>query len=159
VVGHNSSAVQVLVFPGNGDGTFQTAVVSAIVPSAYNGYADIVSPTQVGDINGDGKTDLALCDIQNSAVYILFGNNTGSFTLGNTLPTYSNPDISNQAYLLDLNGDGKLDLLVTDNVGAEFMVFLGNGGPLHRGQRSRSFFVGRRQRRWPSGCHCGLLRA
>jgi len=118
----NTQAV-VAVLVGNGDGTFQSPVTSTFQPTCCGDYPEFRGPAGVGDINGDGKADLVLCDILNGALYVLLGNNTGSFTFARQIQTYT----EGVAYLLDLNGDHHLDIVATDNLGARFFVLLGNG--------------------------------
>ncbi|MEO8661663.1 MAG: VCBS repeat-containing protein [Bryobacteraceae bacterium] len=64
--------------------------------------------TAVGDVNGDGSPDL----IANAFghIYVLFGNGKGSFQAGPSQGTNSGFSLNVSA--LDLNGDGKLDLLI-----------------------------------------------
>jgi hypothetical protein len=109
-----------IVFLGNGDGTFQAAKTSAGIPSSC---ATVI--TVSGDFNGDGKPDLALNCPNTSpvfGVYILAGNGDGTFQA----PTLSIPNVGGTMAAADLNGDGKLDLVV--QVGAiTGQTFLGNG--------------------------------
>jgi len=110
-----------VVFLGNGDGTFQAAKTSAGIPSSCS-TAFAVS----GDFNGDGKPDLALnCPSTTPVlgVYILAGNGDGTFQA----PTLSIPNVSGTMVAADLNGDGKLDLVVEVG-GIRGQIFLGNGG-------------------------------
>jgi hypothetical protein len=111
------------VLYGKGDGTFQ----AAIFPPSLNGF----SPSYTADINSDGKPDLIGGDL------VALGNGDGTFTL---LPLSAPPNSSyDVAGIGDVNGDGKLDLMVIvtplpygypDQCG----VLLGNGdgtfGPL-----------------------------
>jgi VCBS repeat protein/List-Bact-rpt repeat protein/FG-GAP repeat protein len=115
-----------LVLLGNGDGTFQQAV-SYSTPDVwfYPGVA-------IGDLNGDNKPDLAVAD-GNGHVDILLGNGDGKFK---PAVSYS----SGQGCLLslmttcqvslaigDFNGDGKLDLAISDNTANTVNILLGNG--------------------------------
>ncbi len=108
---------EVGVFLGNGDGTFQPVVVS-LIQLPNNPFASF-SRFAVGDVNGDGATDLV---VVGTYIYVLSGDNTGKFSL-------SSEFLANMSagYLADINGDGKLDLVATDTTGAGFLVFIGNG--------------------------------
>ncbi len=117
-----TTTISVTVFVGNGDGTFQAPRSTEFQQTASN-YPNFGSAFAVGDINGDGKTDLAILDGLNGYIYPLLGNNSGNFTLGTPILTYTR----NAVYLVDPNGDGKLDIVTTDSLGAEFEVFLGKG--------------------------------
>jgi FG-GAP-like repeat/Abnormal spindle-like microcephaly-assoc'd, ASPM-SPD-2-Hydin/Protein of unknown function (DUF1573) len=98
---------QVSVLLGNGDGTFQTPLNS---PAG-------VGPTALvaGDFNGDGKLDLAVANSlgsdQAGAVSILLGRGDGTFAAPVSYPVGISPG---RIVAGDLNGDGKLDLIITD---------------------------------------------
>ncbi len=121
----------------NGDGTFAG---STSVP--LNGQAlDVV----VGDLDGDGKLDLAAAMIGSRVsgyytgyyggtypVYtsvgqlkVLLGNGDGSFTSGETKELGDGRFFS--AALGDLDGDGDLDAALSNWDGSELSVLLGNG--------------------------------
>lgn len=109
----------VAVFLGNGDGTFQAAITSPGV--------DFPSAIEAGDLNGDGKMDLV---VSNNS-FIPNGSSPQSFTLlGNGNGTFQTPGVPvptpvGDLLLVDLNGDGKLDLVVAGSPFTE--IFLGNG--------------------------------
>jgi len=99
---------------GNGDGTFQTPQGSSMP-----GFGPIQA---VGDINGDGKLDIAiLYSGSTSGLATLFGKGDGTFTAGPLTPLGTLPS---QMVAADLNGDGKLDLAAC---GLYTVVLLGTG--------------------------------
>ncbi len=114
------------VYLGNGNGTFQQPA-STTTSGAVTGAA-------VGDFNADGRLDFAVVDSgagPGSNVYIYLGNGNGTFQSPKNFTVGSNPKYVQVA---DVNGDGKLDLVVTNNgtVGSatdvgSVAVLLGNG--------------------------------
>jgi FG-GAP-like repeat len=107
----------VAVLLGNGDGTFQSAV-------SYSSGDSRTTSVAVGDVNGDGKPDLLLAnanEINNSpcqpnaygsTVTVLLGNGNG--TLQPAESTCTGGWNANFLTVADLNGDGKLDVLVAN---------------------------------------------
>ena len=109
----------IFVLLGNGNGTFnQGAQVYTL-----SGYAIVA-----GDFNADGKLDLAVTSNLNETqgtVLILLGNGDGTFQEAVGYPDgqeYGLPSVA------DLNGDGKLDLIVGSSAyGYIASILLGNG--------------------------------
>jgi len=117
----SSSDNTIVVFLGNGDGTFQ--------PPVHYTVSDPLG-VAVGDLNGDGKLDLAVTNFNGLAttfgggVSILFGNGDGTFKPPVFYNTGKNPTA---VAIGDLNGDGKPDLVVTDIKSGNISVLLNNG--------------------------------
>ncbi|MBA3913975.1 MAG: VCBS repeat-containing protein [Acidobacteriales bacterium] len=96
---------------GNGDGTLRTG--------GYFETTAVPNNLVVADFNHDGKLDVAAAGIY---VAVSFGTGTGTF---GTAQLYPVPSVA--IATADLNGDGNLDLVTTDSLGANVAaVFLGN---------------------------------
>ena len=109
------------VLLGNGDGSFQTHVDYAVPHYIY--------ALTLGDFNGDGKLDLAYVGEGDIAfvpqLSILLGNGDGSFQVPTQTVVPSQPS---GLITADVNGDGKLDLIMTAVSSANSVyVLLGNG--------------------------------
>jgi hypothetical protein len=119
-------AMSVLVFLGNGDGTFQPPI-STVVPTASNGAWVVPLIFLAGDLNGDGFTDLIIEEAQSQDTQVLLGDNKGGFRAGIPIHAGFNYPVP---VIADVNGDGKPDILWPDGPEVE----LGNGdgsfGPL-----------------------------
>ena len=106
------------VYLGNGDGTFQAPKLSTIPLNA--GQSLSASPLVAADFNHDGKLDLAIVgsDNTNTTVYILPGNNTGTFSTSHailTAPTALSvwgSSVHNMV-LGDFDADGNADIALT----------------------------------------------
>src|SRR4029079_15613375 len=68
---------------GNGDGTFRLANSYTVGTSPYG--------VAVGDVNGDGKPDIAVSNAGSSDVSILLGNGDGTFMPAVGYPVQSYP--------------------------------------------------------------------
>lgn len=112
---------------GNGDGTFQKPVQATAPLTIY-----IPLRIAVGDFNRDGKLDFL---VVGAAGYMpFFGNGDGTFTPGPSTIIFP-PNTSQGAFIrgvqvADVNGDGKLDLLLLGSDATTpypLYVALGNG--------------------------------
>jgi adhesin/invasin len=78
-----------------------------------------------GDVNGDGKQDLVATTSVNNTVSVMFGTGTGKFGKPKNYPTGASAQ-EMQIYLVDVNGDGKLDI-VTSNADGSISVLVNKG--------------------------------
>jgi hypothetical protein len=111
----NAVTDEIAILLGNGDGTFGTPTLMT-VSSDVNGGATLAA----ADFNADGKVDLALL---NPAGYsgIFYGNGDGTFTSISTSGYVVPKDLLNlsaggPAIAVDLNGDGKPDILAGNTI-------------------------------------------
>jgi hypothetical protein len=117
------SSIGVLL--GNGDGTFQPVVF-------YDAGTSGVTSVAIGDLNNDGKLDVVVASA--GSVSVFMGKGNGSFK---PAVVYSSGGVnfvpvSVPLLLADLNGDGKLDVIVGNqtNQGSgdgSVVVLLNNG--------------------------------
>ena len=115
--GDLNASLQVLF--GNGDGTFQAAIATALPPSPSN--SSNAGVYAVGDFNNDGVPDAIVVYPYDAKSYVLLGDGSGSFRT--PIPFISFGENPIPPILVDLNGDGKLDIFFT--IGNS--VVLGNG--------------------------------
>src|SRR3974390_668306 len=113
---------EIVVFLGNGNGTFGSPVVSTLTLNLS--LFPLISSLGVADFNGDGAVDLIAPDAQNSQIYVLLGNNTGAFTLENAFHINAYPG---KVWTGDFNGDGHQDFLVYGGIASNVTVYLGKG--------------------------------
>jgi hypothetical protein len=104
---------------GNGNGTFQAAVIFAT--PTFLGYL------AVGDVNLDGYPDVILEEYEVSPFYSLYlGKGNGMFST----PTHPVLPVAGRVAIGDANADGKPDLIIADEFSPTSDVVylaLGNG--------------------------------
>ena len=114
--GHGTSdlAVARSVLPGNGDGSFASSV----------NYAAGQTPAFIalGDLNTDGKLDLAVANTISRDVSILLGKGDGTFSAPANFTVAANPV---WLVISDFNADGRSDLAVAN--GSDVSILPGKG--------------------------------
>lgn len=119
VTGFSSDLVSVLI--NQGGGKFSTHVDYTSPQLSFP-----IGPV-IADFNGDGKPDVAVANTTGSTVSVFMNNGDGTlaapvaYTLGGTTPK----PVSGIA--IDVNGDGKPDMVVGDNTNSLADVFINNG--------------------------------
>ncbi len=133
VIGYNTSTgAAATVALGDGQGGFTFSYGAP--PTVYAPDATFVSPpgplmgisVAVGDLNGDGRLDLALADKANpTGLTVLLGDGTGA---GFTPATRGGSSVSSAGALAiaDFTGDGTNDIAVA-NAGSPFIAMLSGG--------------------------------
>jgi hypothetical protein len=133
VANHMSSTVTVLLGSGsNGNVGFLQAPGSPF-PSA-NGAAAANGPANIaiGDVNGDGKPDLATANDSSNNASVFVGNGLGRFTHLTGSP-FGAGGSSLGVATGDLDGDGRSDLAVANRTTNDVTVLLSTGNGLVAG--------------------------
>ncbi len=115
----NEFSNDISVRMGKGDGTFGQETRFAAGNDPFFGVA--------GDFNGDGRPDIAVSDYDTgppSVVAILLNNGDGTFQSPIYVPVGDNPY---RLATADLDHDGQLDLVVTNDGSNDLSVLLGKG--------------------------------
>jgi hypothetical protein len=107
------------VLLGNGDGTFQG-------PAFYDSGGGFADGIAIADVNRDGKADLVVTNGDSRDIGVLLGNGDGTFQP--TVTYDSGGDFGPcSPVIADVNGDGKLDLVIANSGSITVSVLLGNG--------------------------------
>ena len=153
----SGGAGQAILVDLNGDGildvaaldynSYELTIYLATSTSAYATGAPYTTPYDLwnacnlaaGDLNGDGKPEIVTSNCQNNSdnLTVYVNNGDGSFRTGenyaagqNTaIPAFpTNADLYPYAVTIaDVNGDGKADIISSNDDGGDVTILLGNG--------------------------------
>jgi hypothetical protein len=114
----------VSVLLGNGDGTFQpaTMALSQVLPTGSRPYS-----ITVGDFYGHGTPDVAVTDYFSGSVFVMKGVGNGSLDPPNPPMGIPTGVVPTSLAVGDFNGDGHLDLIVTNSYSNSVVELLGDG--------------------------------
>lgn len=127
---HPGTAVAILL--GKGDGTFTSQPDFQLGAAYFNPYY-----AAVGDLNGDGKVDLAVTieDQKNfhQGIALALGNGDGTFQAPTLLPStvqnaFQDVPLPGYVHIVDLNKDGVPDLVYSNSQFSTVGVLYGQGG-------------------------------
>lgn len=97
--------------------------------TAYPTLAQRPHGAAFGDLNGDGRVDAIVTHLDQSVYTVFLGNGMGGFSPLQPTPTFSflgGQVANNTTRLIDLNGDGRLDMVV-GTTSSQVHYYLGNG--------------------------------
>jgi hypothetical protein len=122
VTNNNGFSSTVSILTSNGDGSFKAPVT----------YAVEADPTAVavGDLNGDGKPDLAVTNFLGQGLDILLNNGDGTFGSARFYTTGSNPT---GVLLGDFMNQGHTDVVTTNDFGDSLTLWTNPGTGLLTG--------------------------
>jgi hypothetical protein len=115
----NFSDDTLTVLRGNGSGGFTPA------PGAAVATGDGPASVAIGDLNADGRPDLAVANLLSDNVSVLLGTASGNgFAPATPVAAGDGP---RTVAIADLNGNGRLDIVVSNENSGNVSIALGNG--------------------------------
>lgn len=118
----NGNTNSVFIFQGDGHGNFS---VLQEIHEDPNGRQPVA--VAVGYVNNDTRLDLVVANQATDNIGVLLGQTDGTFRLQGLFESGTANSSPNGVALLDANGDGKLDVAVSNKLSFDVSVLLGDG--------------------------------
>jgi hypothetical protein len=150
VVASDEQSADSLVLLNDGKGHFSR--LANALPRKGFGDTSVGLGISAGDLNGDGRPDLVMAATRGNPFYegawlqVLINNGDGTFRDETSARLPQDPSNQNQwiafPQLVDVNGDGKLDLLTTDGPNGLSPAFLNDGSGNFKQRNVRAYESG-----------------
>lgn len=118
----NSNTSSVTILSGDGSGNFTAAAPMIEEPNGREPVA-----IAVGDVNKDGHPDLVVTNHSSDNIGVFLGQGNATFQAPSFFVSGTTNSAPNGLVLFDANGDGKLDVGVSNNFSFDVSVLLGDG--------------------------------
>ncbi|MGD0947494.1 MAG: FG-GAP-like repeat-containing protein [Candidatus Binatia bacterium] len=118
----NGYTNSVFIFQGDGNGNFSALPDISEEPNGGQPVA-----IAVGDLNKDGHLDIVVANQATDNIGVFLGQPDGTFQLQGLFASGTANSSPNGVALLDANGDGKLDVAVSNRLSFDVSVLLGDG--------------------------------
>jgi hypothetical protein len=118
----NGDTNSVVILEGDGNGNFS---VLEDIPQNPGGEQPVA--IAVGDLNNDERLDIVVANQGSDNIGVLLGQADGTFQLQGVFDSGTANSSPNGVALLDANGDGKLDVAVSNKLSFDVSVLLGDG--------------------------------
>lgn len=122
VTGTGVGTVTITATSGSVSGSTAVNAVVGFLPGVNYPASTSLSDTAVGDLNGDGRNDIAVLELFGTQILIYYQNAAGTFDPPQVIPT----DLKVRGIAIaDVNNDGLADLIVSGNSWTATSGFLG----------------------------------
>jgi len=119
IVNEDTSDLRVFLNRADGSGLYD----DFLQPTEPTG--NVPSPSETGDFDLDGHTDVAVANTAGSSVSILLGNGDGTFAPHQEIALAASP---RGIAVLDLDGDADLDVAAAQIGGSDLVLLFNDGG-------------------------------
>nr|WP_239070734.1 MULTISPECIES: VCBS repeat-containing protein [unclassified Streptomyces] len=124
ILARRASDNSLLTYPGTGGTGINSFSAPYLVGDSWGGMNII----RLGDINGDGKTDIFCIDAAGTQYVYPGTGGAGTSTFGTRYQTGTGWNITNSISLSDVNSDGKIDILSRLASDSSLWTYPGTGG-------------------------------